>query len=151
MLRKSKVTCQNKIEYVTSTGSVSRFSFSKRDFYETGEPKAKIFNQETHPETKLLETSICGMNGLKNNRLWYLGNNIRAGKTALAIVELNVKDIIDTKLLCNSDPVEFTNAVGVNEQFEEHGVIVNWNIEKDLRISEQQELVSKIKKIHKPS
>jgi hypothetical protein len=125
--------------YVTAGGSVGRFVFNRRrDFFADGRPKPKTFQPERHPVTGAFETSVCGLTGVSDSRVWLLGRTIRAqaGLSAVAQLVLPVKRIRAAGLECSAAP---------EQQYDEHGVIVGWNNDesaKSERLALQQELVA---------
>jgi hypothetical protein len=130
--------------FVTREGSVARFAFSKRDFFSDGTPKAKVFTPEMNPELRRLETSVCGMSGVEESRLWFLGNTIRSPLRAVAAVELSVASVVEAGLLCEAAP---------EQGYPEHGVIIGWDEgsdAKDKRLSAMQDLVATASGIHRP-
>lgn len=124
--------------YVSADGQVGRFVFNKkRDFFADGRPKPKTFAPERHPETGVHETSVCGLKGVQDARVWELGRTIRAqaGLTAVAQLVLPVRRVFTTGLRCDAAP---------ERDYDEHGVIVGWNGDdeaKSERLALQQELV----------
>lgn len=119
-------------QYVHRDGSVSRFVFERRKLTKEGKPKPHVFEQERHPEHGRLETSVCGMNGTTDDRLWSLGHSIRAPLHAIAVVEVPVTSIESTGLECIPDAMP---------QYDEHGVIVGWDQDdKSKRLALQQDL-----------
>lgn len=132
-------------DFVTREGTVARFSFSKRDFFANGAPKAKVFAPEMNPELRCLETSICGMNGVKESRLWFLGNSIRSPLLAVAAVEVPVASVTAAGLLCEEAP---------EQNYLEHGVIIGWDEgpdAKDQRLLAMQDLVAAVSAVKRPS
>jgi hypothetical protein len=126
--------------YVTEDGNVSRFVFSARDLFADGTPKPKAFKPDMHPDLQRFETSVCGMNGVSDERLWHLGRTIRAreGKTAIAVLELPVPKIITAGLICEPAP---------EVNYDEHGVIMGWNPDpeaKDARLAVQSDLAAAV-------
>lgn len=114
---------QQVFDYISPHGSVGRFAFDKkRDFYaENGKPRPKVFSPETHPETKQIETSVCGLNNVSNDRVHFLGDTIRTGLNAVGYVEITVSKVVECRLECKSAP---------EDNYDEHGVIVGWNEDK---------------------
>lgn len=129
-------------DFVTANGKVARFIFSKRDIYANGTPRPKAFEPELHPDLRRYETSVCGLNGVHDDRLWHLGRTIRSDKTAFAVAEVSVADISAANLACEPLP---------QVDYDEHGVILGWNSDpdaKDARMSAQQDLVAAISAQH---
>lgn len=140
----SKSQASKPHNFVVREGAVARLAFSKRDFYANGAPKAKVFAPEIHPELQRLETSVCGMNGVEESRLWFLGNTVRSPLVALAAVEIPVQSVIAAGLQCEEAP---------EEGYPEHGVIIGWDKDpdaKDRRLSAMQDLVAAVSVVHRP-
>jgi len=87
-------------DFVTANGNVARFVFEKRHLFANGKPKPKAFEPELHPELRRFETSVCGLNGVLDDRLWRLGRTVRPGKAAIAAVEISVQAIEAAQLVC---------------------------------------------------
>jgi hypothetical protein len=82
------------------------------------------------------------MNGIREERLWRLGGEIRSPLRAIAAVELPVSSVLATGLRCSPDPLP---------GFDEHGVIVGWDPEeKGKRLSIQQDLAAAHTAVHRP-
>lgn len=131
---------------MTSEGSVARFVFQKRDLFQNGSPKAKLFMPEMHPELNRFETSVCGLNSVGWDRVWALGNTIRSPMPAIAAAELPVAGVIKTEagLRCEAAP---------ETDYPEHGVIIGWDEDKDSkhnRLMACQDLVAAVSGIHRP-
>lgn len=125
-------------DFVTANGTVARFVFEKRHLFANGKPKPKAFEPELHPELRRFETSVCGLNGVLDDRLWRLGRAVRPGKAAIAAVEISVQAIEAAQLVCAPLP---------QPDYDEHGVILGWSNDpeaKDARMSAQQDLVADI-------
>ncbi|MBF4049635.1 hypothetical protein ISI15_16525 [Burkholderia pseudomallei] len=125
-------------DFVTANGNVARFVFEKRHLFANGTPKPKAFEPELHPELRRFETSVCGLNGVPDDRLWRLGRTVRAGKAAIAVVEISVQAIEAAQLVCEPLP---------QPDYDEHGVVLGWSNDpeaKDARMSAQQDLVAGI-------
>lgn len=133
---------QTDYTFFPAEGDLARFSFSKkRDFFSGGDPKPRVFKPEKHPATGVLETSVCGLAGVSDARLWLLGRTIRQDKKqAEGAVQLPISATQDAGLRCDPEPTEFP----------EHGVILGWSEEKDRQLSEQQELVSRVVEVKFP-
>lgn len=128
-------SCDN--YFIVQTGSVARFVFEKRKLNTTdGSPKQNAFAPERHPASNILETSVCGLNGVADERLQILGQTIRKDKIAIAAIEITVEKINETGLKCNAAPELKTL------YYPEHGVIVGWDEDKSLRLKLQQHLAS---------
>jgi hypothetical protein len=141
----SKSRAHKPHDFVTREGTVARFAFSKRDFFANGAPKAKVFAPEMNPELRRLETSVCGMNGVEETRLWFLGNTIRSPLLAVAAVEVPVASVVSAGLLCEEAP---------EEGYPEHSVIIGWDEDsdaKDKRLLAMQDLVAAVSGIRRPS
>ena len=129
---------QRENRFVTDDGSVARFVFSKRQLLASGLPRPGAFEPEFHPGLRRYETSVCGLNGVDPNRLWYLGRTIRTieGKSAIAALEVPVAAVIKAQLKCEAVP---------EPNYDEHGVVIGWNPEdKSRRVSAQQELAASV-------
>jgi hypothetical protein len=117
--------------------------FEPRKLRADGTPKPHVFEQELHPELNRLETSVCGMNGLSDDRMWEIGRTIRAPKLAIAAVEVSVAAVMKAGLACESAP---------EISYAEHGVILGWDPnDKDRRMSAQLELVAAHTSVHRPT
>ncbi|MGA3844084.1 hypothetical protein ACI2UC_14590 [Ralstonia nicotianae] len=128
------------LQFVTAEGSVARFVFNKRDLFADGRPKPKVFGPEWHPSFERYETSVCGLNGTTDVRLWDLGCTVRASSdlTAIAVVDIHVADVVAAGLSCEPAP---------EKDYAEHGVILGWDNEpeaKDKRLAVQQDLVARL-------
>jgi len=120
-------------EYVHPSGVIARFVFSPRDLRSDGSPKPSAFKPELHPELKRWETSVCGRNGVSDERLWHLGCTIRPDRHCKVAVEVPVPAILGVGLDC----------IPLPEGYDEHGVIIKWPDEdKDARLARQQDLVA---------
>lgn len=132
-------------EFVTPSGNVARYVFDKRHLFAVnGAPKPKAFEPEMHPELKRFETSVCGLNGVSEDRLWHLGRTVRPDKTAVAAAEISVSDVEAAQLNCEPLP---------QPDYDEHGVILGWNADpdsKDARLSAQQELAARALRVLLP-
>ena len=106
-----------------------------------GSPKPGAFEPERHPETDALETSICGLNGVSDERLWFLGRTVRRDKQAIAAIEIKVEKVNAAGLVCRAV---------ATDHFPEHGVIVGWSDEKSVRMSAQQQLVATLTRMLRP-
>lgn len=127
--------------YISPTGSVARFIFERSKIRHDGSPKPGAFEPERHPETGMLETSICGLNGVSDERLWFLGRTVRSDKQAIAAVEIKVEKVNAAGLVCRTE---------ATEHFPEHGIIVGWSDDKSVRMSTQQQLVATITRMMHP-
>ncbi len=129
--------------FVTPDGSVGRFVFKLDRKFKDGKPKPAVFAPERSPETGKWETSVCGRNGVCDERFWYLGNTIITGKNTLAAVEITVAKVQLSGLRCEAAP----NCVPID--YPEHGVIIGWDTgnEKSKRLAEQQELAANFKSV----
>lgn len=128
--------------YVHAKGAVSRFVFEKRKLTKEGMPKPHVFEQERHPQFGHLETSVCGMNGTPEVRLWSLGESIRAPLKAIAAVEVPVANVQIAGLSCIPDALPC---------YDEHGVIIGWNEDdKSARLSIQQDLAASCSAVRRP-
>lgn len=119
--------------YISPTGDVARFIFERSKIRHNGSPKPGAFEPERHPETGTLETSICGLNGVSTERLWFLGRTVRIDKQAIAAIEIKVEMVNAAGLVCKAE---------ATDHYPEHGVIVGWSDEKSVRMSAQQQLVA---------
>lgn len=129
------------IAHVHANCDVGRLLFKSRHlFAKTGLPKPSAFEPEFHPELKRLETSVCGLAAIAEERLWHLGRTIRAGEglTAVAAVLLPVRTIDATQLSCEAAP-ELPH-------YPEHGVILGWHEgdEKSRRLNQQAALAATV-------
>lgn len=127
-------------QFVADEGDIARFVFNRRDLFQDGRPKPKAFSPQWHKELDRYETSICGLNDVVDERLWFLGRTIRAqeGLSAIAALELPVKAVVSTGLDCISAP---------EPNYAEHGVIIGWNSDpnaKDERLAFQQDLAASV-------
>lgn len=127
--------------YISPTGAVARFVFERSKIRQDGSPKPGVFEPERHPETGTFETSVCGLNGVTDERLWFLGRTVRSDKEAIAAIEIKVAKVNAVGLECRTAPTD---------HFSEHGVIVGWSDEKSVRMSVQQQLVATITRMLRP-
>lgn len=127
-------------------GHIARLSFEKRDFDKDGNPKPRVFNPSPHPVTGVLETSVCGLEGVTEERLWYLGRTLRLKehKQAIAAVQLPISAANSAGLRCYSDP-------DLDNNYPEHGVIVGWGEDKEKRLIEAEDLIASIVAVKRPS
>lgn len=89
-----------------------------------------------------METSICGLSGVSEERFWHLGSTIRADKVALSAATLPINSLKKAALQCHP---------AGTEDYPEHGVIVGWHKDdKDKRLSQLQELVAAVSAVKKP-
>jgi len=135
-------------EFVSPAGSVGRFIYDVRKIdRKSGKPKQSAFTPERHPDTGQFETSVCGRNGVTDERFWFLGNAIRPGLEALAAVEISVANIQLSGLRC--EPTPETQPI----DYPEHGVIVGWDPgeDKEKRMAAQQELAANSSRVLWPS
>ena len=128
------------MSYLDDKGNVARFVFQKRDLFPDGRPKPKVFQPEFHPELNRFETSVCGLNGVTEDRVWFLGRSIRkeSGLTAIAAVHVEVPGVVNVGLRCEGAP---------EPNYAEHVVIVGWNVDpeaKHERLLKQTELAGMI-------
>lgn len=96
---------------------------------------------ETHPELGHFETSVCGLNKIHWDRVWFIGNMIRAPKPVIAAAELPIPEVANTSLKCEAAP---------EENYPEHGVIIGWDDEKDKRLSVCQDLAAAVTSVRTP-
>jgi hypothetical protein len=123
--------------FIVQNGSVARFVFERRKIKSfDNSPKPGAFEPERHPNNNIFETSICGLNGVSDERLRKLGQTIRKDKVAIAAIEIKIEKIVEVSLKCNSAP-ELKSLY-----YPEHGVIVGWEEDKSLRLKLQQHLAS---------
>ncbi|WP_206999825.1 hypothetical protein [Trinickia mobilis] len=111
-----------------------------------GTPKPKAFEPEWHPTLARYETSVCGLNGVSEDRLWHLGRTVRASAnlTAIAALEIPVPQITAADLRCEAAP---------EIDYDGHGVILGWAADrdaKDERLAAQQELVAAVSQVKRP-
>ena len=109
-------------------------------FKSTGKPRPIAFDPEKHPDTGVLETSVCGMNGVQMARVWHLGATLRK-KAAIACVEVPLSVMPKAALKCEAAPVD---------GYPEHGVILGWKADKSERLVAQQELAAAATATHRP-
>lgn len=124
------------VQFIDPAGEIARFIFDKRALTAAGLPRPKVFEPQFNRELDRLETSICGLNCVSEERLWSLGRSIRAkdGLSAIAAVTLPTAAVEKTGLQCEPAP---------EPDFEEHGVVIGWDPEnKDRRLSMQQSLAA---------
>lgn len=128
--------------FIAPDGAVGRFVFEPRKLYSAdGKPKPHAFEPERHPELRRFETSICGLVGVPQRRVSYLGETIRPGLRALAIIELPVSVVVAAGLQCEAAP---------EENYPEHGVIIGWDEDsKSHRMSVCQDLASGASNVRK--
>ncbi len=118
-------TSHTSLTYVVQGGDTARFVFRTDDIYAGGArlgcPKPKAFSPDFHPDLKRYELSVCGLNSVANDRLWTLGQTIRAkeNKTAVAAISLPEARVFDVGLYAEPAPEM--------PHFPEHGVILGWN------------------------
>jgi|FEC22Drversion2_1045045.scaffolds.fasta_scaffold16795_2 hypothetical protein len=87
--------------------------------------------QSWHPTLLRYETSVCGLSGVSDDRLWHLGCMVRPNLAAIAAVEIPTAAISEAKLTCAAAP---------EPGFGEHGVILGWDKDpeaKDKRLAAQ--------------
>ena len=131
-------------DYVASHGNVARFVFNPRDLNRDGMPRPRVFEPELYLGE--YETSVCGLNGTNEARIWFLGRTLRAAenKNAIAALEITTASAREVGLQCKPAP---------QANYPEHGVIVGWlsgSDDKPKRISAQQEMVAAVLQIRKP-
>ena len=117
---------------------MARFVFNVRHLSKDGRPKAGAFSPEYY--NGRFETSVCGLEGVGDERLWHLGATIRAQAklSAVAALQVSTKSISFVGLVCEPAPIV---------DFPEHGVIIGWadgDDEKHKRIAKQQALADAI-------
>ena len=143
-----KLTNRGKVlvAHVFPTGTVARFVFEKkRKLYGDWRPRPLAFEPNRNDAKGVFETSICGLMGVTNERLWFLGDNIRE-KPAIAAVEIAVVEIVKAGLNCVSEPS--TDPI----DFPEHGVILGWHeTDKSERLAKMQALAAAYKATLRPS
>lgn len=130
----------NNAAFVTDFSDVARFVFDKRDLWPDGRPKRGAFKVDFHPDLKRYEMSVCGLNGVTEERLWFLGRTIRAAESrfAIAVVGMPVKSVVLAGLRCKAAP---------EYHFPEHGVVLGWNSNpeaKSERLQQQADLAALI-------
>jgi hypothetical protein len=131
-------------EYITPSGSIARFAFERRKLYADGRPRPHIFEPMKNKQSGVYETSVCGLNGMSEDRLWLIGANIRE-KPALAAVEVAVAGVIGAGLHCEPDPV--TDPI----DFPEHGLILGWHeTDKSQRLEKMQVLADAYLRVLRP-
>ncbi|WP_200387906.1 hypothetical protein [Thiocapsa imhoffii] len=145
LLGRSSLRDSQRHQYISPTGSVARFVFEKRKFFADGHPKPHVFEPMKNKQTGVFETSVCGLNEMAHERLWFIGAHIR-DKPALAAVEIAVAEVNRAGLCCEPDPC--TAPI----DFPEHGLILGWHeSEKSRRIEKMQSLAAACKATHRPS
>jgi len=130
--------------YISPDGAVARFVFESRKIKADGTPRPAAFEPERHPEKTIFETSVCGLNGVSNSRLWKLGKTIRSDKQAIAAFEIKVEKVNAAGLQCHAAPESHP------VDYPEHGVIVGWDEDKSKRIAAQQRLAATIARTLRP-
>ena len=121
-------------DYILPTGSIARFVFEKRKLYGDGRPRPHVFEPMRNKQTGVVETSVCGLNNVSLDRLWFIGANIRE-KPAIAAVKVAVTEISRAGLCCVPDTA--TDHI----HFPEHGLILGWHeSDKSLRLAKMQAL-----------
>lgn len=133
--------------FVIQGGDIARFIFNKRDLNASNRPRPGAFAPEFY--LGRFETSVSGLNGVTQDRLWELGRTVRAkeGKSALASLQLSVRQVCVIGLHCEAAPM-----LG----YAEHGVIVGWGADvdrKDIRLAAQIELAAAVSQagvVHPP-
>ena len=115
--------------YVVEDGDVARFVFKSRELFPTGLPKPQAFRLDFHPDLKRHEVSVCGLNGVSLDRVWFLGSSIRAkeGLAAIAALKVPVRKVLAAGLSCEAAPIP--------PDFAEHAVIVGWPVEEEAKSS----------------
>lgn len=88
------------------------------------------------------ETSVCGLHGLADGRLWEIGSEMRPDKNLIGAFEVAVSAVNNAGLSCQSAPVE---------NYAEHGVIIGWKSEKSEQLSQAQDLVANCPPMRIPS
>ena len=127
-------------DFVTDRGYVARFVFKPRDLSVDGRSKPRAFAPERHPALGRYETSVCGLTGVADDRLWFLGKTVRAssGLTAIAAVQIGVPKVVAVGLSCEAAP---------EPAYKEHGVVVGWHSDpeaKDERLARQVDLAASV-------
>ncbi len=133
--------------YVRGGSDVARFVFEARDLMADGKPKSRAFKPDLHPDLRRFEVSICGLFGVSDERMWYLGRTIRLkeGKRAIASLNLATDHVAEVGLQCEPAPDP--------PDFEEHGVVVGWPSDPDAKSSRldlQAELAARVHQTFRP-
>lgn len=103
---------------------ISRFIYQKSDWNKQPvlKPKPKVFLPMT--EDGQLETSVCRVSEISEQRIWSIANRARYPKPSLARADLTVSAVKDTELNVIAAPE-------VEADYPEHAVIVGWADDKD--------------------
>jgi hypothetical protein len=125
-----------KLNYVVPDGPIARFVFDKDDITKQGFPKRRAFKTETYKGRS--ELSICGMNGVTDERMWRLGRRLRASenKTVYASISLTTTFVLEFGLSTKSEP-EWKKC------FPEHGVVLGWSADKSERLQQETDMAAK--------
>jgi len=120
--------------FVIANGPIARFVFDKTEIDKDGLPKRKAFKPELYEERH--ELSICGLNNVAAERMWHLGKTVREaeGKSAYASISLTTTLVSQVGL--------YTIEAPVHPHFLEHGVVLGWSDDKDVRLLLQADLAA---------
>ena len=116
---------------VVSSEAISRYLLQGGDYNASGRVKPRAF----HPAPRDHKTSIFRVRGIKEQKIWKLGEIYVAqprGKELRARVDLVAMDVIDTELQVESQ-----------EPPPRHGNIFGWPLEKHAWMSRAQELAAR--------
>jgi len=123
-----------KNSFIAENGLIARFIFDKADLDSQGMPKRRAFKTENYQGRH--ELSICGLNGVSEDRMWFLGRTVRAkeGKSIYASIKLKTTLLTEFNLYARSEPQP--------PVFPEHGVILGWSDDKALRLSQETDVAA---------
>lgn len=124
------------VGFLVPDGHIARLIFDKRGVRADDTVRPSAFEPEIHPDLKRWETSVCGINGVPEERLLHLGATIRSDKKAIASTSIHVPRVATAGLQCEAAPEPALN-------YPEHCVIVGWAADdKSARLAAQQELAA---------
>ncbi|HWH82281.1 MAG TPA: hypothetical protein VNU71_08595 [Burkholderiaceae bacterium] len=95
---------------------LARYVYESRNFFkETRKPKPGAFYPEFFQER--WETSVCGRDGVSEERIWTLATTARPDKTLHGRFDFETAMAISEGLACEPAPMD---------NFEEHAVLIGW-------------------------
>jgi hypothetical protein len=98
---------------------VARFIYQKSDWNKqpVPKPKPKVFLPMI--EEGVLETSVCRISAISEQRIWEIANKTRYPLPALARADISVQSI-------NSSGLKVEAAPNEEMDYPEHAVIIGW-------------------------
>lgn len=123
---------------------IARFIYHKNDWSKQTPPKPKPKVFRPMMEAGQLETSVCRISAISEQRIWEIANQARSPLPALARADLATYSV-EAAGLCIDPAPDF------EADYPEHAVIVGWTDEKDRQMALSIQLASSADLVLAPS